>query len=120
MSIGINPARYQPLHDRVLLQVDPEIKVEAEKKSQGGIILSGAIQAPPSDVREALVLAVGGGEILFDGSIRELAVGVGDRVLVHVNEVLPIEPSLDPTDPVFGFISERSIISVVTKEGGQS
>jgi co-chaperonin GroES (HSP10) len=111
-------AKYTPLHDRLLIQVDPEIQAQ-EEKTAGGLILpapqSGMVPAS-RDVRIATVLSVGEGEILYNGEIRKLAVQPRMRVLIHVNEVLPVEPSLDPTEPIIGFISERNVIAVVTKE----
>lgn len=119
--------RYAPIYDRLLVSVDPEIRAEAttseggidlmpgEKLTGGGIILTTHPttqgQAAASDLREATVLAVGGGEVLYDGSYRDLPFFVGDRVLLHLNEVLPIVMSADPTDPIIGFINDRHVFS---------
>ena len=107
---------YIPLHDRVLVEVDPEVSA-SETTTEAGIILgkfapdgSGASQ---SLVRRATVLAVGTGEILYDGKVRKLQTAPGKRVLLHVNEVLQIQTSLDPTDPIIGFISERNLIAEI-------
>ncbi|MBU0600190.1 co-chaperone GroES [bacterium] len=63
----------RPLGDRVVIkQVDPE----EEKK--GGIIIPDTAKEKP---QEGKVIAVGKGEILEDGSRRELEVKVGDRIL---------------------------------------
>lgn len=64
---------FRPLHDRVLIK-----RVESEEKSAGGIILVDSAQEKPS---EGEVIAVGGGAIKEDGSVRALDVKVGDKVL---------------------------------------
>lgn len=64
---------FRPLHDRVLIK-----RVESEEKSAGGIILVDSAQEKPS---EGEVVAVGGGAIKEDGSVRALDVAVGDKVL---------------------------------------
>ncbi|MEH6475322.1 MAG: co-chaperone GroES [Sneathiella sp.] len=64
---------FRPLHDRVLVK-----RVESEEKSAGGIILVESAQEKPS---EGEVIAIGGGSIKEDGSVRALDVSVGDKVL---------------------------------------
>ena len=64
---------FQPLHDRVLLR-----RVGEEEKSAGGIIIPDTAQEKPS---EGIVVSVGSGVRADDGSIRELDVKAGDRVL---------------------------------------
>lgn len=105
---------YKPLHDRVIVQILPPDFV-GERKSEGGIILPDVPNAngQANPVREATVLAVGYGEILYDGTVRDLAVKVGDKVLVHESEVLPIKNAL-PHEPIEGIISERQILAVVS------
>ena len=64
---------FRPLHDRVLIK-----RVESEEKTAGGIILVDSAQEKPS---EGEVIAVGGGAIKEDGSVRPLDVKVGDKVM---------------------------------------
>jgi len=64
---------FRPLHDRVLIK-----RVESEEKSAGGIILVDSAQEKPS---EGEVVAVGGGAIKEDGSVRALDLKVGEKVL---------------------------------------
>ncbi|WP_169567156.1 co-chaperone GroES [Sneathiella limimaris] len=64
---------FRPLHDRVLVK-----RVESEEKTAGGIILVDSAQEKPS---EGEVVAVGGGAIKEDGSVRPLDVKVGDKVM---------------------------------------
>ena len=63
----------RPLHDRVVVK-----RVEEETKTAGGIVLPGSAAEKPS---EGVVLAVGAGKPLDNGTIRTLEVKVGDKVL---------------------------------------
>ncbi|MDA3731047.1 co-chaperone GroES [Niameybacter massiliensis] len=62
----------RPLGDRVVLK-----HLEAEEKTQSGIILTGAAKEKP---QEAEVIAVGPGGIV-DGEKVEMQVKVGDKVI---------------------------------------
>ncbi len=64
---------FKPLNDRILVR-----RVEGEEKTKGGIILPETAKEKPY---EAVVLAVGTGSRLSDGTIRPLEVKVGDRCL---------------------------------------
>lgn len=94
----------------------PILMAGEEQKTAGGLILVAPADGSMLDnpVREALVLAVGDGEVLFDGTLRQLSVTPGQRVLLHTNEVLPFKPILDPSELVEGLISERQILMVLT------
>lgn len=63
----------RPLDDRVV--VEP---LEAEKKSQGGIVLPDAAKEKPT---KGKVISVGEGKLLDSGKRAELLVKKGDRVL---------------------------------------
>lgn len=63
----------RPLHDRVVIK-----RVEAEEKTQSGIVLPGAAAEKP-DIGE--VISVGPGKLLENGNVQELSVKTGDRVL---------------------------------------
>ena len=62
----------KPLHDYVLLE-----KVEAEKKTASGIVLTEASKEKPS---YAIVKAVGEGKLL-DGQLVKPTVAVNDKVV---------------------------------------
>lgn len=62
----------KPLGDRVVLK-----HLEAEEKTQSGIILTGAAKEKP---QEAEVIAVGPGGIV-DGEKVEMQVKIGDKVI---------------------------------------
>ena len=63
----------RPLHDRVIVQ-----RVKEEEKTKGGLYIPDTAKEKPV---EGMVLAVGNGKILEDGSVRKLDVKTGDRVL---------------------------------------
>ena len=64
---------FRPLHDRVLVK-----RVEEESTTKGGIIIPDTAKEKP---QEGEVVAVGGGAIKDDGSVRPLGLKVGDRIL---------------------------------------
>jgi len=64
---------FRPLHDRVLVK-----RVEEESTTKGGIISPDTAKEKP---QEGEVVAVGGGAIKEDGSVRALDVKAGDRIL---------------------------------------
>ncbi|MEM6602821.1 MAG: co-chaperone GroES [Pseudomonadota bacterium] len=64
---------FRPLHDRVLVE-----RVEAEQKTAGGIIIPDTAQEKP---QQGKIVAVGTGVANDNGSITELTVKEGDKVL---------------------------------------
>ncbi|MGZ8222856.1 MAG: co-chaperone GroES [Methylobacter sp.] len=65
--------KIRPLHDRVIVK-----RVEEETTTPGGIVLPGSAAEKPS---QGVILAVGNGKPLDNGSVRALEVKVGDKVL---------------------------------------
>ena len=63
----------RPLHDRVIVK-----RVEEETTTPGGIVLPGSAAEKPS---QGIVMAVGAGKQLDNGTIRKLEVKEGDKVL---------------------------------------
>ncbi|MFN3709669.1 MAG: co-chaperone GroES [Alishewanella aestuarii] len=63
----------RPLHDRVIIK-----RTDAESKSAGGIVLTGASAEKST---RGVVVAVGNGRILDNGDVKPLDVKVGDKVL---------------------------------------
>ena len=63
----------RPLHDRVIVK-----RLEEETTTAGGIVLPGSAAEKPS---QGIILAVGSGKALDNGSVRALEVKVGDKVL---------------------------------------
>jgi chaperonin GroES len=65
--------KIRPLHDRVIVK-----RVEEETTTPGGILLPGSAAEKPS---QGVILAVGNGKQLDNGTVRALEVKVGDKVL---------------------------------------
>lgn len=65
--------KLKPLGDRILVK-----RVEAEERTKGGIVLPDTAKEKP---REGMVLAVGEGRLLDDGTRAPFSVKVNDRVL---------------------------------------
>ncbi len=65
--------RLQPLGDRLVVQRD-----ESEEKTSGGIVLPDTAQDKPA---RGIVLSVGNGRLLKDGTRAEMQVKEGDRIL---------------------------------------
>ncbi len=65
--------KIRPLHDRVIVR-----RVREEEKTPGGLFIPDTAKEKPI---EAVVLAVGNGKVLDDGTIRRLDVKEGDRIL---------------------------------------
>jgi chaperonin GroES len=65
--------KIRPLHDRVVVK-----RAEEETTTPGGIVLPGSAAEKPS---QGVILAVGNGKPLDNGTVRALDVKVGDKVL---------------------------------------
>ena len=65
--------KIRPLQDRVLVR-----RVKEEEKTKGGLFIPDTAKEKPM---EAIVLAVGNGKVLEDGTVRKLDVKEGDRIL---------------------------------------
>ncbi|MCI0620681.1 MAG: co-chaperone GroES [Acidobacteria bacterium] len=65
--------KVRPLHDRILLK-----RIEEKESVKGGIIIPDTAKEKP---QEGLVVAVGNGKILENGTKISLDVKEGDRVL---------------------------------------
>ncbi len=65
--------KIRPLQDRVIVR-----RVKEEEKTKGGLYIPDTAKEKPI---EGLVIAVGNGKLLDDGTVRPLDVKNGDRVL---------------------------------------
>lgn len=63
----------RPLRDKVVVKPS-----EGEEKTAGGILLPDSAKKKP---QEGSVVAVGSGRLLDDGTVKALAVKVGDTVI---------------------------------------
>jgi len=65
--------KIRPLGEKVLLE-----RLKAEEKTKGGIVLPDTAREKP---QEGIVLAVGDGKLLEDGTRAKFQVAKGDKVL---------------------------------------
>ena len=65
--------KIRPLQDRVIVR-----RVQEEEKTRGGLFIPDTAKEKPT---LAIVLAVGNGKVLEDGTVRKLDVEEGDRIL---------------------------------------
>ena len=65
--------KIRPLQDRILVK-----RIEEEQQTKGGIIIPDSAKEKP---QEGIVIAVGGGRVAEDGTVRPLDVKKGDKVL---------------------------------------
>ena len=65
--------KIRPLQDRIIVR-----RVDGEETTKGGIIIPDSAKEKP---QEGQVVAVGGGKVAEDGSVRPLDVKAGDRIL---------------------------------------
>jgi len=65
--------KVRPLHDRILIR-----RIEETENSRGGIIIPDTAKEKP---QEGIVVAVGNGKILDDGTRLNLEVKEGDHIL---------------------------------------
>ena len=64
----------RPLYDRVLAR-----RVDAETHTSGGLLIPDNAKEKPL---EAIVVSVGSGKLLANGTIQPIAVKTGDKILV--------------------------------------
>lgn len=65
--------KVRPLYDRVLVK-----RIDEQMKTAGGLFIPDTAKEKPS---QALVVAVGNGKVQSDGSLRQLQVKKGDKIL---------------------------------------
>jgi chaperonin GroES len=64
---------FKPLYDRIVVK-----KAEEADKTPGGIIIPDSAKEKQSD---GVVIALGEGRLLMDGSVRPMPLSVGDHVM---------------------------------------
>ena len=95
--------KIRPLHDRILAQ-----RLEAKDKTSSGLFIPDTAKEKPL---EALVIAVGNGKILENGTLQKLVVKAGDKVLI--GKYTGSEVKLDGTDHII--LREDDILAVLDK-----
>lgn len=63
----------RPLHDRILVR-----RIDAAEQAKGGIIIPDTAKEKP---QEAVVVAIGNGKLLDNGTRLEMSVKAGDHIL---------------------------------------
>jgi chaperonin GroES len=91
----------RPLRDRVLVK-----RLESEERTKGGIIIPDAAKEKPL---EGKVVAVGGGKLLEDGTVRPLDLKAGDRILF--GKYTGTEVKLDGEEMVI--LREEDVLAVI-------
>ena len=92
---------FKPLHDRVLVK-----RVGSDEKSPGGIIIPDTAQEKP---QQGTVVAVGPGKASDAGTIVDMTVKAGDKVLY--GKYSGTEIALEGTDYVI--MRESDILAVL-------
>ena len=93
--------KLNPLSNRVVIEF-----VEAEEKTQGGILLTAAAQEKP---QVAEVMAIGPGKVTDNGAIAPMTVKVGDKVIASKYAGTAVK--LDGVE--YTILSEDDILAVV-------
>ncbi len=93
--------KLQPLGHRIVVERDL-----SEDTTAGGILLPGSAQDKPS---RGVVLAIGEGRLLADGSRSPLQVQIGDRVLF--TSYGPNEVKI--SDEEFLLMSEDDVLAII-------
>lgn len=93
--------KLNPLSNRVVIKF-----VEAEEKTQGGILLTAAAQEKP---QVAEVVAVGPGKVTDNGALAPMTVKVGDKVIASKYAGTAVK--LDGVE--YTILSEDDILAVV-------
>jgi len=93
--------KIRPLQDRVIVR-----RVAEETKTKGGLHIPDTAKEKPV---EAIVLAVGNGKVLEDGTVRKLDVKEGDRILF--GKYTGNEVKLDGEDALI--LREDDILGVI-------
>ena len=95
--------KLKPLGDRIVVKAAPH-----EEKTKGGLVLPETVKEKPV---EGIVVAVGEGKVLENGSRQAMDVKVDDRIIY--SKYSGTEVKLDGEE--FLILSERDVLAVVTK-----
>ena len=95
--------KLKPLGDSIVVKAAPH-----EDMTQGGLVLPETVKEKPV---EGVVVAVGAGKILENGTRQPMDVQVDDKVIY--SKYSGTEVKLDGED--FLVLSERDVLAVVTK-----
>jgi chaperonin GroES len=93
--------KIRPLHDRIVAR-----RVIEQDKTKGGLFIPDNAKEKPL---EAVVIAVGTGKRLDNGTLQELTVKAGDKILI--GKYTGSEVKLDGDDHII--LSEDDVLAVL-------
>jgi chaperonin GroES len=91
----------RPLHDRILAR-----RIVAQDTTRGGLFIPDNAKEKPM---EALVVAIGSGKLLDNGTIQAITVKAGDKILI--GKYTGSEVKLDGQDHII--LSEDDVLAVL-------
>ncbi len=65
--------KVRPLYDRILVK-----RIEEEQKTAGGLFIPDTAKEKP---QQGVIVSVGQGKVMEDGSLRKLELKAGDKIL---------------------------------------
>ncbi len=95
--------KLKPLGDRIVVKAVPH-----EEKTKGGLVLPETVKVKPV---EGIVVAVGEGKVLENGTRQPMDVKVDDRIIY--SKYSGTEVKLEGEE--YLILSERDVLAVVTK-----
>ena len=95
--------KLKPLGDRIVVKAVPH-----EEKTKGGLVLAETVKEKPV---EGIVVAVGEGKVLENGTRQPMDVKVDDRIIY--SKYSGTEVKLEGEE--YLILSERDVLAVVTK-----
>lgn len=96
-----NAVTLRPLHDRILAR-----RVVAHDKTTGGLFIPDNAKEKPM---EAIVIAVGSGKLLDNGTLQAITVRAGDKILI--GKYTGSEMKLDGQDHII--VTEDDVLAVL-------
>jgi chaperonin GroES len=95
----------RPLYDRILAQ-----RLDEQSKTSGGLFIPDSAKEKPL---EAVVIAVGSGKLLANGTIQPMSVKAGDKILIAKYsgsdvKVIGKDQIIVREDDVLGVIEEET------------
>jgi chaperonin GroES len=94
-------SKLRPMGDRILVR-----QVEASSKTKGGLFIPDTAQEKPT---EGIVLAIGKGRTLNDGTLLPIDLVIGDRVLFNKHAGCPV--IIDGVEHIV--LGEKDVVGVM-------
>ena len=93
----------RPLHDRILAR-----RIVEQDKTKGGLFIPDNAKEKPM---EALVIAIGSGKLLDNGTVQAITVKAGDKILI--GKYTGSEVKLDGQEHII--LSEDDVLAVLER-----